>query len=358
MTTQKGRMIALIMAGGAGTRFWPMSRNSQPKQFLALDGNRSMIQLTVDRLLPIIPLNDIYIVTAKSQVLLVKKHLPALAPENIIIEPFGMNTAPCIALSTEYLKAKYAKDTAMIVLPADHIIKDQDTFIRKLHQAVEAATKERLITFGIVPDYPATGYGYIEAGDKLEEDLFAVKRFKEKPDLPTAKSFLAQGGFYWNSGMFCWSLDTISNAFATHLPQVNKLCLQIAYAWQQEGLNANIEAIYRQMPRVPIDIGIMEKAEARCVIPADMGWSDVGSWKALAEIIPTDIQGNFASAPLFSKDARNNFIKTNKFTAVIGLDNICVVETDDALLIVSKDRSEDVKYVVEHLKQEELTSLL
>ena len=351
-------MIALIMAGGSGTRFWPLSRKDHPKQFLKVSGDRSMIQLTVDRLLPLIPLNDIYIVTAANQVALVHEHLPALPLENVIIEPFGMNTAPCIALSVQYLLPRYPEDTAMIVLPADHVIKDTDAFLTSLQTARAAAEDKRLITFGIVPDYPATGYGYIEAGAIIKEGIYSVSRFKEKPDQATAEAFLKKGGFFWNSGMFCWTLGTIREAFEQHLPRVAELCAEIGKIWQTAGADADISELYRQMPRTPIDIGIMEQAAARCVIPVDIGWSDVGSWKALSEISPRDAEQNFSNAETYFKDAKNNFIQSSKFTAIIGLDNLCVIETADAILILPKERSEDVKLVIEHLKQDGPETLL
>ena len=343
-------MIALIMAGGSGTRFWPASRASEPKQFLQIAGKRSMLQLTVDRLLPLMPISDIYIVTAASQVPLVTEHLPALAPENIIIEPFGMNTAPCIALSVEYLKQRYSEDTTMIVLPADHVIRDTAAFADSLQKADLAAQKGGLITFGIVPDYPATGYGYIEAGPMQEDGIFSVNRFKEKPDRAKAQSFLEQGNFFWNSGMFCWSISSISSAFTELQPELHELCIAISQRWNQVGTTADISDLYRQMPRLPIDIGIMEKAQSRYVIPVDLGWSDVGSWKALADISPRDEQGNYSNGEYLALEARGNFIYSKKFTALIGVSDLCVVETPDAILVCPKDLSEDVKRVVDYLK--------
>lgn len=351
-------MVALIMAGGAGTRFWPASRASQPKQFLQIAGKRSMLQLTVDRLLPLIPISNIYIVTAASQVPLAQQHLPALSPENIIIEPFGMNTAPCIALSVEYLKQRSSPDTTMIVLPADHVIRDTAAFHKALQKADAAAQKQSLITFGIVPDYPATGYGYIEAGAALEEGLHAVTRFKEKPDRASAESFLKQGNFFWNSGMFCWSIAAIEAAFNAHLPEVSKLCGQVSERWIQDGNSADISDIYQKMPRLPIDIGIMEKAESRFVIPVDLGWSDVGSWKALADISPADENGNYSAHEYLALNAKGNFIHSKKFTALIGVHNLCVVETEDAILVCPKELSEEVKKVVDHLKDGKREELL
>ncbi len=351
-------MIAVIMAGGVGTRFWPQSRKDHPKQFLQVAGTRSMIQLTVDRLLPLIPIENIFIVTAADQVALVTEHLPDLPRKNIIIEPFGMNTAPCIALSLQYLKPLYSEDTTMLVLPADHVIKDTEAFLASLKKAQEAAKSGALITFGIVPDHPATGYGYIEAGAEVEAGIFKVQRFKEKPDLKTATSFLEQGGFYWNSGMFCWSLAAISEAFEAHLPQAAQLCTGIGKIWQEQGLSADISELYRQMPRLPIDIGIMEKAELRYVIPVNIGWNDVGSFKALAEINSADSEGNVSNSEIMTIDSRNNFVQSAKFTALIGVENLCIIETEDAILVCPKDRAEEVKNIVERLSQAQRDDLL
>ncbi|MBM4403759.1 MAG: NTP transferase domain-containing protein [Candidatus Cloacimonetes bacterium] len=353
-------MIAVIMAGGAGTRFWPLSRNSMPKQYLRIAGERSMIQLTVDRLLPRIPLRDIFIVTSADQVPLVRVHLPDLPRDNIIIEPFGMNTAPCIALSMLFLREirSCSGDAAIVILPADHVIRDREAFLRSLDQAQETAAEDYLVTFGIVPSYPATGFGYIEAGGEIAPGVNQVVRFKEKPDLATAQSFIQQGNFFWNSGMFAWKLNTILASIASLTPEIQAVLLRIAEGWRKDGITADLSAIYAQMPRQPVDIAIMEPAPCRAVIPVDYGWSDVGSWKALAKLNRPDPEGNILPRRHFSRDARANFIQSNKFTAVIGVDNLCLVETDDALLITTLDRSEDVKFVVEHLQKEGFSDLL
>lgn len=342
-------MIALIMAGGSGTRFWPKSRKNNPKQFLNVLGSTSMIQKTVERLLSKIAMHDIYIVTTANQVSLVKQHLPRLPKENIIIEPFGMNTAPCIMLSVEFLKSRYADGEIMLVLPADHVIRNIPGFLASLVPAEAEARKGRLITFGIMPDYPATGYGYIEAGGDIAPQVKEVLRFKEKPDVQTAEQFIAQGSFYWNSGMFCWSLKAITDAFLTHLPQAYNLGTEIADTWESQGYNADITELYQQMPKTPIDIGIMEKAESRGVIPVNYGWSDVGSWKALADISTHDPEGNHFTHGGKAVFARGNYVNTSKWTAVIGLDDICLIETEDAILVCSKEKSEEVKKIVDYL---------
>jgi mannose-1-phosphate guanylyltransferase len=351
-------MVALIMAGGTGTRFWPVSRKSRPKQFLKISGDKSMIQLTVERVQGAVSMDKIYIVTAQSQVELVRQHLPALPVENIIIEPFGMNTAPCIGLSLAYLHGRIAPDESILVLPADHVIKDKEKFLASLKTAEQPAAEGNLVTFGIVPDYPATGYGYIEAGEQQAEGIFSVKRFKEKPDLETAQAFLQQGNFFWNSGMFYWKYDVIYQAFEEYLPQVASLLEEIRFIWKHQGAQANIVDIYAKMPKLPIDIGIMEKAEKRSVIPVDYGWSDVGSWKALADISSTDENGNYLPGKHIALDAKNNYINSDKFVSLIGVDNLVVIETEDAILVTTKDRSEDVKKVVDTLAAEKQDNLL
>ncbi|GAB1365924.1 mannose-1-phosphate guanylyltransferase [Candidatus Cloacimonadaceae bacterium] len=350
-------MIALIMAGGSGTRFWPKSRQNFPKQFLSIQGSTSMLQKTVERLLPKIAMHDIFIVTGANQTDLVKQHLPRLPKENIIIEPFGMNTAACIALSVEYLKSRYADGEIMLVLPADHVIRNVPAFLSSLVPAESEARKGRLITFGIEPEYPATGYGYIEAGAEISPRVREVKRFKEKPDLPTAKEFLATGSFYWNSGIFCWTIQAICEAFETHLGEAAKICRAIGDRWENQGFESDIADLYAGMPRLPIDIAILEKAGERGVIPVSYGWSDVGSWKALADITPANAEGNHFSSSGLAIKAKGNYVQSEKFTAIIGLDNICVIDTGDALLVCSKDKAEDVKKVVDYLNQKGDTKL-
>ncbi len=351
-------VIALIMAGGSGTRFWPASRASQPKQFLRVTGDKSMLQLTFDRLEAQIPAHMIYVVTAGGQAQLVREHLPQLPPENIIIEPFGMNTAPCIALSAAHLAELYPSGEALLVLPADHVILDVPAFLRSVNLAEKVARQGALVTFGIVPEYPATGYGYIEAGEELEPGVRKVSRFKEKPDLATATEFLRQGNFYWNSGMFCWTLASIGAAFQNHLPRALEVAGQTLALLKGGASQQKVNDSYSQMPRVPVDIGIMEPASNRAVIPVSIGWSDVGSWKALADISPADAEQNHFPAGGIALSSRDNYIYSGKYVALIGVEGLCVVETADAILVCSKERSEDVKKVVEHLQEQKKEELL
>ncbi|MDZ4182867.1 MAG: mannose-1-phosphate guanylyltransferase [Candidatus Cloacimonadaceae bacterium] len=351
-------MIALIMAGGAGTRFWPQSRNKLPKQFLRVMGDKSMIQLTLERLTPLIPVEDIYVVTAASQVSLVQEHLPELPLDNIIIEPFGMNTAPCIALSAAHLTGKYPPEECMIVLPADHIIRDTPAFLESLVQAEKVAREGYLVTFGIIPEYPATGYGYIEAGEELSPGVHRVAHFKEKPDYMTAEHFLSRGNFYWNSGMFCWTIQSIVAAFEIHLPAALTAANSICKLQESGAAEDEIATTYARMPKTPIDIGIMEPAQARAVIPVNYGWSDVGSWKALSDISAADENGNSFLGEGLAIDSKDNYIYSHKFVALIGVENLCLVETDDAILISSKEDSEQVKNIVDTLKSKHKDHLL
>ncbi len=349
-------MIALIMAGGVGARFWPASTRSFPKQFLPILGDKSMIQVTFERLLPLIQAQDIYVVTSADQVHLVREHLKQMPQENIIVEPAGMNTAPCLALSLAYLDRRYPADTPMVVLPADHYIRDTESFLQSLKVAARVAGQGLLVTFGIKPCYPATGYGYIQAGEELEPGIQKVLHFKEKPDLQTAISFLEQGNFYWNSGMFCWTLETLKQAFASCLPEALSLAEKITEA--RETGDGSEDELYYQMPRMPIDIAIMEKADNRAVIPVDYGWSDVGSWEALANLAEKDEHGNSFKSGGMALNSRDNYVHTSKFTALIDVEGLCIIEGKDAFLICPKQSSESVKKIVDMLKESEHKELL
>ncbi len=351
-------MLALIMAGGSGTRFWPASRAANPKQFLRIAGEKSMLQLTFERLEPLVPAERTYVVTAASQAELVRQHLPQIPTENIIIEPFGMNTAPCIALGLAQLQKLYPGGESMVVLPADHVIRDVPVFLKSLAQAEKVARSGALVTFGIVPDYPATGYGYIETGEELEPGVLNVKRFKEKPDLATATEFLRQGSFLWNSGMFCWTLAAIEQAFGEFLPQALEIAHEVVELRANGAGEDEVAAAYARMPRIPIDIGIMEPARQRVAIPVSYGWSDVGSWKALADISEADDKQNSFKSTGLALDARDNYVYSDKFVALIGVEGLCVVETPDAILVTTKARSEEVKSVVEHLQKQNREELL
>ncbi|MCD6101692.1 MAG: mannose-1-phosphate guanylyltransferase [Candidatus Cloacimonetes bacterium] len=349
-------MIALIMAGGVGTRFWPLSTKSKPKQFLNILGNRSMIQQTVDRILPLIEYKDIYIVTNCEQVKLVKEHLPQIPEKNIIAEPLGRNTAACIGLSAVILREKYKIDETMLVLPADHYIGKPEKFLEIVGFASEFAKKSKnLITFGIKPTFPATGYGYIESGEKISDQkfpIFQVKRFKEKPDLETAKKFISNGNFSWNSGMFLWRIDTILNAIEQYMPDLYHQLIKIKTVWGQNKTD-EIKKIYQNLQSIPIDIGVMEKADNSAVLPVDIDWNDIGSWQAVYDMMPKDKKGNYFSGNIINLNSKDSYVLCENEKKVIGLagvENLIVVDTKDALLICKKENAQDVKKIVELLK--------
>lgn len=343
-------MIAVIMAGGIGTRFWPLSRIKKPKQYLKIVSEKSMIRMTVDRLLNKISIKDIYVVTSLAQVELVIREIPELSEKNIILEPFGRNTAPCIALSALYLSRLYKSDELMFVLPADHLIENEDKFIEYLERAVVAAEDKNLVTFGIEPDYPATGYGYIEASEEEKYyKMFNVKQFKEKPNYETAKKFIDAGNFFWNSGMFLWRIDVILGNFKNLLPKVSQLLEKISNKWENEIVD--ISAEYEQMPKIPIDIGIMEQAEKRIVVPVKFGWSDVGGWKALYDISEKDENQNVIPVNCTEINSKNCLVISDKKVSLIDIDDLIIVDTKDALLISRKNSSEKVKTIVDLLKK-------
>ncbi len=352
-------MIALIMAGGVGTRFWPLSTKSKPKQFLNILGNRSMIQQTVDRIIPVIDYDDIYVVTNCEQTELVKKHLSQIPVENVIAEPFGRNTAACIGLGAILLSDKYVTNETMLVLPADHYIGKPDKFLEIVSFAAKFAREsENLITFGIKPTFPATGYGYIESGEKISIQkfpIFQVKRFKEKPDFETAKAFLHSGNFSWNSGMFLWRIDTILNAIKQYMPDLYHQLIKIKTLWLQNKTE-EIKEIYQSLRSIPIDIGVMEKAKNATVLPINIDWNDIGSWQAVYDMIDKDKNGNFFEGHIINIHSNNNYVLSEskkKIIALSNVDNLVIVDTKDALLICKKEKSQNVKKIVELLNKKE-----
>lgn len=352
-------MIALIMAGGAGTRFWPLSRESMPKQYQRIIGDKSMIRLTCDRLDPLIGINDTFVVTTRDQFHLVREHLPELPEENILPEPFGMNTAPCIGLANTILARRYPENETVVVLPSDHWIGDIPAYHESLRLGDTLAQRGQLVVFGIKPHFPATGYGYIETSEPWETPgVFHVKQFKEKPDYSLAEAFLRAGNFLWNSGMFLWTLKSIRTAYSTLLPNISELLEQISRLHDEHGDLSPIDDIYRRMDRVPVDIGIMEKSINRVVIPVDFGWSDVGGWKALHELDPGDENKISGHTDVIAIDSRDCHVHAGKLVALIGVSGLTIVDTADALLVANTDASEKVRDVVATLRAGERSNLL
>lgn len=363
MTTssQDHNTYAVIMAGGVGTRFWPMSRSARPKQFLDILGTgRSLIQMTFDRLAKLVPAENILVVTQERYRALVGEHLPALPGENVLCEPFMRNTAPCIAYANHWVAAKTNNpaEAAMIVAPADHLILDEPSFldIAKLGLKLTRSTQQ-LVTLGIKPSRPDTGYGYIQFEDlegATDERIRSVKTFTEKPNLELAESFLSSGDFYWNSGIFIWSLANINAAFEAHLPDMQALFAERAGDFATDAESTAIASIYADCENISIDYGVMEKAPNVAVVLSDFGWSDLGTWGSLHEKLPLDDAGNGTSgAVLDAQDAAGNVVVSDakdKLIALRGLDNFIVVDTDDALLVCPKAEEQWIKQLVTRLK--------
>lgn len=347
------KITALIMAGGRGERFWPRSRKRLPKQFLSLtDDGKTMIQLTVERILPLIAMEDIYISTNKDYKELVMEQLPHIPNENIICEPVSRNTAPCIGMGAAFISKKY-EDAIMIVLPSDHLIKYNGMFVNCLREACEIADKEDdLVTIGITPDYPETGYGYIKFNSlRTVGRAFSVDRFVEKPNLEVAKEYLASEEYLWNSGMFIWKVTSILEKFQQFLPEIySGLCdirKNIGTAQYEEVLNKR----FNDFMSVSIDYGIMEKANNIYILPGAFGWDDVGSWLAVERIKKSNEFGNIVKGNIITINTNNCIIEgSNKLIATVGLEDMIIIDTQDATLICDKDNAGDIKKVLENLK--------
>jgi mannose-1-phosphate guanylyltransferase len=356
-------MYVVILAGGSGTRFWPLSRTKTPKQLMSVFGGKSMLQRTVERVLPLGP-KRIMVVTNVAQAAGTAAQLSGYdqVPVNIIEEPVGRNTAPAIALAARIV-AHYDANGTMLVLPADHYIRNENEFRRVVSKACSSARSGALLTLGIEPTRPETGYGYIEAGDAPAAP-FPVRRFVEKPDAAKAAGFLAAGNFYWNSGMFIWQASAIEKELARQMPELSAAVNGLEFSpesFDLAVLQPQIAAIYPGIKGESIDYGIMERAENVQVIPAEFGWSDVGSWSALPEVIDADEAGNVAieSAGLISLDSKNSLVYGGgKLVALVGVENLIVVDTPDAVLVCHADRAQDVKKVVERLQQDGLKGYL
>lgn len=351
-------MYAVIMAGGSGTRFWPRSTGETPKQFLKLFGNRTMIQSTVDRLDGLIPEDRSMVVTNNRYVQTVKEQLPEIPESFIIGEPVARNTAPCVAAAAQILYNK-DPDAVMVVLPSDHQILNEKEFRSILKAAASTAVNESsLVTIGITPDQPETGYGYIELDKSARiqydsRDVFRVKNFTEKPDPETAKVFLESGNYLWNSGMFIWKAETVLNAFKLYQKEIYNA---LDHLKGSPVTGDEIGRFYRECPSISVDYGIMENAEKVHVLPGDFGWNDVGSWSAVHELAVKDPLGNSVLAAASSiQNSAGNLVhcESGKIVALVGVNGLAVVETDQAILVCNLKNSQDVKKVVEHLKRDD-----
>jgi len=336
-------LCALIMAGGKGERFWPLSTEDKPKQFLNLLGEESMIQLTVKRLEEIIPLERIFIVTAERYTSLIKEHLPQLPERNIILEPEIKNTAPCIAFSAFYIR-EYYEDSTLVVLPSDHLILDEDKFRNIILTGEKFVEKNQnsILTIGINPTRPDTGYGYIHSGKEVDTidnyKIIEVESFKEKPCLSLAEQYIKDKDYLWNSGMFIWKTSTIINKTKEFLPETFNILSNTNLNDQE-----NIKENYNKLEAVSVDYGIMEKTKDIFVIPGDFGWDDLGSWNSLSRYKDTDKNNNVIDGSVALLNSKNNIIQTNKKTYIMGVENLIVIETDNEIMIVNKDDISKIK---------------
>lgn len=359
-------LYAVIMAGGAGTRFWPASRSLRPKQLLPLAGagDEPLLTATVRRLRPLVPEERCVIVTGEHLTDATRRAVPGVPTENVLAEPAARNTAPCIAWATAVI-ARRDPDAVVMVLPSDHFIGDEAGLTNVLRAAVRVAEQGAITTVGIVPTRAETGYGYIELGAPLEggSGAYAVKRFVEKPDRARAESFLEAGPsrYLWNAGMFFFRARRMLAAIEAHLPSVARGVERIVAAAPSEESGA-LREIFPTLESVSIDHGVMEKLEDLAVVPGAFGWNDVGSWQSAWELAPRDERGNALGPEDLAIDAADNLVRslgaTKKTVALVGVSGLVVVETDDAILVIPRERAQDVRLVVDALKKSGRTTLL
>ena len=347
-------MYGVVLAGGSGTRFWPLSREEYPKQLLKIFGNQTLIQATLSRVADLIPLSHVYIVTNPQQAEQIKFQLdPTAGGPHFISEPIGRNTAAAIGLAAIQLHQKF-QDGVMVVLSADHFIRAPQAFIHALRLGEALANEGYLVTLGAKPTRPETGYGYIQKGKPFANQPGAstVRRFVEKPDRETAERYLKADDYFWNTGIFLWKVSTILAEIKRFIPELAEGLKAIDQQTGTEGEAETLKRIYPGLPSISIDYAVLEKSDRLAVIPTDMGWEDVGSWSALDEVIERDIDGNIVTGNVVNVDSRDSIVYGNKrVVAVVGLKDIVVADTEDATLVCSKERAQEVKKVVEALKK-------
>ncbi len=368
-TSDKVSFYPVILAGGRGTRFWPLSRKRMAKQLLPLNSKKSMIQETVERLLPLAKSKQFWIITNQDLRPAILRQLKGLPKKHIVAEPLGRNTAPAIGLAAFLLER--SDPTAVIgMFPSDHVIVDEKRFRDDIKRAAEiAATGENIVVIGIPPTRAETGYGYIEVGVAWQRGIMQVRRFTEKPLPQVAEQFVKAGNFFWNSGMFIWSARTLANALREHLPKTATLLEKIAASYGTRSFEKTFAKLYPKCENISVDYAVLEPRSAKgegkshiYCIPANFGWNDLGSWTALYEhrnVSKNDADNVIVSEQNFTLNAEGNFIHSErKFVAVVGVKNLIVVETDDALLITTREHAQDVGKVVKHLDEKKLKRLV
>jgi mannose-1-phosphate guanylyltransferase len=354
------RLYVLVLSGGAGTRLWPLSRRDRPKQFLELLGDRSLLQDTVDRVSEFVPRERVFVVAPPEHRALIHEQLPDLPLDHLVVEPYPRGNAAAIGLAMAALAA-FDPDAVVAVLPSDHVVADRSQFRKVLIAATAAAERGHLVTLGITPDRPDTGFGYIEAADRLDieapVEVRAVKRFVEKPKREAAERMVAAGGHYWNAGMFVWRVEEVLRAYEKHLPKTAAAIAALRDAIGSPRYESVLAEVWEETDRTTVDYGIAEKADNVAVVPADIGWQDVGNWSRLADIVGARA-GRSADEHLAQDSVGNYVYAPGKTTVTIGVNDLIVVDTDDVLLIAAKDRAEEVKQVVDRLTREEKEHLL
>src|SRR5438067_8942122 len=370
MANEKLTVHAVILAGGRGTRFWPRSRTRTPKQLLNIIGKDTMLQQTVARLKPLIPAERIWTVTNAEQAAAVRKQVPAAARKRVLIEPMGMNTAVAIGLAAIHARHVARGDSLMAVLPADHYIAQPEKYRKIVAAALDVAREPgRMVVFGIPPTRPETGFGYLErVGEPISANgfpVFAVKRFTEKPALPSAVEYVASGKYHWNAGMFFWRVSTFLDNLKSFLPQTHAALEELSALIGKRSYETHLRAMYQKLQSISVDYAVLEPATRTegpprvFVIPAEIGWSDIGSWAAVYDLLAKKTGENVLAGKGHALDAEGNFLwAPSKFVAAIGIRDLVVVETPDALLVCPRDRAQDVAQIVKHLEQQKLTKLL
>jgi len=370
MPTERIQIHAVILAGGRGTRFWPRSRTSAPKQLLNIAGKDTMLEQTVERLRPLIPAERIWTVTNAEQTAAVRKQLPAAARKRVLTEPLGRNTAAAIALAAIHVRHAADGDALMAVLPADHFIAELEKYRRIVNAALQAAREqERMVVLGIPPTRPETGFGYMERANEpiasREFPVFAVRRFTEKPEMALAKEYVWSGSYLWNAGMFFWRVSTFLGNLRKFLPKTHAALEKLAASIGTRVYESKLRGIYPKLENISVDYAILEPATRQegparvAVIPAEIGWSDIGSWAAVYELLSKHPRENVLAGEGHALDAEGNFLwSPSKFVAAIGVHDLIVVETGDALLICPRDRAQDVGKIVKWLEEQKLRKLL
>jgi mannose-1-phosphate guanylyltransferase len=353
---ERRRLYAVIPAGGSGTRLWPASRAKQPKFLLPMPGPRSMIQSTVDRLAPLIEPGDLYILTGREHAVPVARQLPDLPEENIVVEPMARGSGPAIGMGAALI-ARRDPDAIMGSFAADHHITDPDAFRRAVLVAAEVAKQDFLVTVGITPEFPNTGYGYIRRAEPiLARDglqAFRVEEFKEKPDLATATRYVESGHYLWNASIFVWKAQSLLDAMRQHTPDLYEVLIEIAASWDTPLRSETMERLWPELRDVTIDHGIMEHADRVAVVPVECGWTDLGDWNSLGDVLASNNEENVAiGGPHLAEETTGTVVYGGKrLVATLGVDNLVIVDTDDIVLVCNRHRSQDVRRLVERLRE-------